>query len=237
MRNVNRHSEDAAFRSSGRSRTSTRPSASPIRDVVTRGDGSDRLDRIQRRDEETWLSVMAEHEPRLRAIGRLYRLGSQDVEDALQRTWASLLTHAPQIRDAYRLGAWLGVTMSRESLRTLRYARRSRVELVGDWTNHEAHVADHDEFDELPGLLDRRRLAGRIWDLVDDLPPRQRALLRLLFTDEELSYAEVSARTGMPVGAIGPTRRRALGRLREMVEQSGASDWRSTPERVRARCA
>jgi len=48
-----------------------------------------------------------------------------------------------------------------------------------------------------------------------ELNDRQRTLLLLLVEDPPPSYAEISHRTGIPVGAIGPTRARALERLRQ----------------------
>ncbi len=56
-----------------------------------------------------------------------------------------------------------------------------------------------------------------VWGLVDQLSPRHRELLRALYSTDEPSYAAVSASTGIPVGAIGPTRQRALAHLRRLV--------------------
>jgi DNA-directed RNA polymerase specialized sigma24 family protein len=39
-------------------------------------------------------------------------------------------------------------------------------------------------------------------------------MLALLIEDPALSYAEISASLGVPVGSIGPSRRRCLGKLR-----------------------
>jgi len=47
-----------------------------------------------------------------------------------------------------------------------------------------------------------------------ELPPSYQQLLALLIHDPPLSYAEISARLGIPVGTIGPTRRRCLEKLR-----------------------
>jgi len=47
-----------------------------------------------------------------------------------------------------------------------------------------------------------------------ELPDHQRALLELLLQDPPLSYTEISDRLGIPKGSIGPTRARALERLR-----------------------
>jgi DNA-directed RNA polymerase specialized sigma24 family protein len=49
------------------------------------------------------------------------------------------------------------------------------------------------------------------------LPDRQRALLLTLLEDPPPSYEEISVRLNMPIGSIGPTRSRALARLREVA--------------------
>ena len=46
------------------------------------------------------------------------------------------------------------------------------------------------------------------------LPAQQQALLGLLVASPAPSYAQISARLGMPVGSIGPTRGRCLAKLR-----------------------
>ncbi len=44
--------------------------------------------------------------------------------------------------------------------------------------------------------------------------PGCQQLLALLIEDPALSYAEISASLGVPVGSIGPSRRRCLDKLR-----------------------
>ena len=46
------------------------------------------------------------------------------------------------------------------------------------------------------------------------LPPCCQRLLALLIEDPPIPYAEISATLGIPVGSIGPTRRRCLDKLR-----------------------
>ncbi len=46
------------------------------------------------------------------------------------------------------------------------------------------------------------------------LPPSGQQLIALLLQDPPLSYAEVSVRLGIPIGSIGPTRRRYVDKLR-----------------------
>jgi DNA-directed RNA polymerase specialized sigma24 family protein len=57
----------------------------------------------------------------------------------------------------------------------------------------------------------RRRCARRSFL---DLPPGCQQLMALLVEDPPVPYAEISARLGIPLGSIGPTRRRCLDKLR-----------------------
>ena len=50
---------------------------------------------------------------------------------------------------------------------------------------------------------------------VGRLPGRQRMLLSTFLRRPAASYDEISAALDMPVGSIGPTRERALSRLRD----------------------
>jgi len=56
------------------------------------------------------------------------------------------------------------------------------------------------------------------------LSQRDRALLRLLIVEPAPPYEEVGAALGMPIGSIGPTRARALERLRRHARQLGVLD-------------
>ena len=46
------------------------------------------------------------------------------------------------------------------------------------------------------------------------LPSSCQQLIAMLIEDPPVQYAEISARLGIPVGSIGPTRRRCLDKLR-----------------------
>ena len=61
-------------------------------------------------------------------------------------------------------------------------------------------------------LLAERNAALR--EALSDLPPGSRRLIALLMADPPLSYAEISAILGIPVGSIGPSRSRCLDKLR-----------------------
>jgi RNA polymerase sigma factor (sigma-70 family) len=156
-----------------------------------------------------------EYGPRLRRLGFSYRLGAQEVEDALQTTWLILLTQVEQVRDPACLGGWLSSIMRHECVHIVRRAGRRRECLVDAWAGGEGVAPDEVDVD---ALLEREVLSSQIWRLVCQLPPRQRDLIRALYEPDHPSYSDVSVRITMPVGAIGPTRQRALRGLRALIE-------------------
>jgi DNA-directed RNA polymerase specialized sigma24 family protein len=98
-------------------------------------------------------------------------------------------------------------------LAVLRRASRLRplptVDEVPDPTiGPEGNVVDRDE-------------ARDLWAAVAELSPRQQCLLIALFRDELASYNDVAAKCAMPIGSIGPTRARALSRLRSKLADRG----------------
>ena len=54
------------------------------------------------------------------------------------------------------------------------------------------------------------------------LQPSDQALLRLLMADPRPTYEEIAAALDIPIGSIGPTRQRALGRLRRELAHQGS---------------
>lgn len=54
-------------------------------------------------------------------------------------------------------------------------------------------------------------------DAIDRLPDRWGRVLRLAFLDDEREYTVPATTVRMPVGSIGPTRQRALRRMRDLL--------------------
>jgi DNA-directed RNA polymerase specialized sigma24 family protein len=111
---------------------------------------------------------------------------------------------------------WIITTSKRESLRCLPSRRRTVPydPLDPSWA---ATPAEHGE--PVAELLRAERhevlLAG-----LAELSARHRELLLLLMEDPPLSYAQISELTGIATGSIGPTRGRALERLRQTAAVS-----------------
>jgi RNA polymerase sigma factor (sigma-70 family) len=171
------------------------------------GDPVDLLRRAQGGDDEAWAELHARHSNRIRGIARSFRLGAHDVEDVLQSTWLRLYLHVGSVRQPEALGGWLDTTARREALRIVQAAER--VQPSDDERLLDAAVEPVDER-RLVSAEDREALRAAL----ARLNARQKALLMLLFTAEEPSYAEIARILGVPIGCLGPTRARGLDRLR-----------------------
>lgn len=172
------------------------------------------LCRIAAGDDATWRQVVRQYEGLLRGSARAVLRNDADVDEAVQRTWILLLSHADRINDADRLPGWLATTVRREALAIVRGQQRSiPSEDVGD-------RAGVDDLDLATDLM-RAELEEALHDAVDALPVTQQLLVRALLR-EPTSYDDLSRELGIPRGSLGPLRGRAVRTLRSRLEPSFA---------------
>jgi RNA polymerase sigma factor (sigma-70 family) len=214
-------------KSSGTTRTAQLKLISGTNAIIEGAGTSVDLQRVRAGDPSAWEEILRRYGSLVYATVRSFRLQEADALDAIQTTWLRLAENADQIHNPERLGAWLMTTARRECLRILRQDKRlSRLtDMVAD-----AVVDSSVEPEQRVIEIDFVR---RVWAFVNELSPRQRSLLRALFTDHPRPYAKVADITGIPIGAIGPTRRRALAQLRRRLE-GAQSEPRSRIPRRRA---
>ena len=166
---------------------------------------------IRARNEWAWRAVTERYEPLLRWLTHKYGLSAQDAEDAIQLTWLRCLEHSDQLVDAEKLDGWLATICRRECIRLATKAQREvqlteleMVRLIDDRPaecDPSAEAALRDQY-------------ARLHAAIMALPARQRMVLVELLKRGEQSYLDLSRRLGLPVGSIGPTRQRAVTRLR-----------------------
>ncbi|MGH3900693.1 MAG: RNA polymerase sigma factor [Pseudonocardiaceae bacterium] len=166
-------------------------------------------------DPVIWDEVLRRYGKLVSATVRSFQMQDADALDAVQSTWLRLAENAHQVQFPERLGGWLATTARRECLRILRQANPAP---------NLCHPAPETLVDRSMGPeqcavdADTTRT---LWNIVAELPPRRRTLLQALFTDQPRPYGEVARTAGIPQGAIGPTRARALRQLRDRLNNHG----------------
>lgn len=162
--------------------------------------------------DECWAELVDRFAATVIAIARQYRLSEPDVDDVAQVVWLRLAENLGRIRQPSRIAGWLAATTRNEALRVVKRRAKldplfevdvdSRVPAVGP--SAATQVVQNETMIEVAtgfALLDERC----------------RVLLRLVVVDEQ-DYAVVAEQLAIPVGSIGPTRRRCLDKLRTLID-------------------
>ena len=170
---------------------------------------ADLVTRARKGDQQAWDVLVERYSPLIWSICRHYRLSRADAEDVGKRTWLQFVNHLGAIRDPAALPGWLTTTTRRECNRVVRAARGPQAAgqlLEENIPDKQIRTADQ----EL--LAAERRAALR--EAFTCLSPARQQLMALLIEDPPVPYTEISARLGIPVSSIGPTRGRCLDQLR-----------------------
>jgi RNA polymerase sigma factor (sigma-70 family) len=153
--------------------------------------------------------------PVLWHVVRATGLDKETAEDVVQNTWLTLVRSAESVRDAQAITRWLCTAARREAWRVSKAATRTRpvedevldARMPAQISPESAVVTDDDN--------------RRLWQALGQLPERCQKLLRIVAWEPRPDYSAVAESMEMPIGSIGPTRRRCLDKLR--VELGGVS--------------
>lgn len=183
-----------------------------VHERVAADNSAELVGRIRNGDSSAWCELVDHYEPLLRRLARQYRLSGQDMDDAIQLTWLRCLEHIDQITHADRLRGWLATVCRRESLRLATKGRRE----IALGEQSVTRLVDDGQEERDPGAeMARRDAHDRLSRAIRALPQKQQLVLTELLKEESRSYLDLSRRLGLPMGSIGPTRQRAIARLRQ----------------------
>lgn len=170
-------------------------------------DDASLVERLRQGDGRAWETVVLRYRRLVYAIPTRCGLTPEESDEVFQNTFTRLVERLDTIRDPSLVRAWLVTTARRLSL---------------DSAGRRKALPDSEEI--LATIPDRAPLAAEEVARLEDqhfvrqaferLPERCRALLDLLYyATDEPSYEAIGQRLGIPVGSIGPTRARCLGKL------------------------
>jgi RNA polymerase sigma factor (sigma-70 family) len=169
----------------------------------------DLVTRARNGDHQAWNALVERYAPLIWSICWQYRLDRADAEDVGQGIWLQLTSHLGAIRDPAALPGWLVTTTRRECRRVASAVRGPHV---------AEQLLDESIADQHTGAADQELLAAErhaaLREAFACLSPSRQQLMGILIKDPPVSYTEISALLGIPVGSIGPTRRRCLDQIR-----------------------
>lgn len=153
--------------------------------------------------------------PVLWHVVRAYGLDTALAEDVVQTTWLTLVRGHESIVEPRAVSGWLTMCARREAWRVGKAHRRADATETEDL---EPHLPVRESAEQTAARDDETH---RLWTAVARLDERCQRLLRIVAFEERPDYARIAADLAMPLGSIGPTRRRCLGKLRARLESDG----------------
>lgn len=179
------------------------------------------IERCQRGDGSAWESLVQRYQRLVYAIVRRIGLDNHVAADVFQTVFMRLMENIPRLSNHDRLQAWIVTTAKREAL--LQRKRSLRTVSLTNSDDAENGAPEWDIADEalLPeDALEAAQTQNQVRNGLDQLDARCRDLLTMLYRydDDKIAYEDVARRMDMPVGSIGPTRSRCLGKLRKLLE-------------------
>jgi RNA polymerase sigma factor (sigma-70 family) len=153
--------------------------------------------------------------PLLWHVVRAYGLDSALAEDVVQTTWLTLVRRHESITEPQAVSGWLTMVARREAWRVGKLHRRAD---PTEAESLEVHLPAQESAEQTAATDDESR---RLWFAVAQLNDRCQRLLRIVAFEERPDYARIAQDMAMPIGSIGPTRQRCLGKLRTLIESDG----------------
>ena len=171
---------------------------------------TDLVSRARNGDKTAWDALVERYAPLVWSICSRHHLDGAEADDAGRSIWLQLLDHLDTICDPAALAGWLAATTRRECGRAERAAQAPGAAGPARYAqtipDEQAATGEHE-------LLAAER-SEALREAFLQLPLSCRRLITMLTEDPPAPYAQISAKLGIPVASIGPTRSRCLDELR-----------------------
>ncbi len=170
-------------------------------------------DRRSARDtrDADFAAYLAARQPSLMRTAYLLTGNRHDAEDLVQTAFAKLYLSWDKVRNHGSIDGYVRRILVNEHNSLWRRAWKKREHAADDTVLHGLDQPHHDTYDD--GLGDA------VWDVVQTLPRKARAVVVLRYY-EEMSEAETAAVLGISVGTVKSQTSRALATLRERAPQT-----------------
>lgn len=195
------------------------PSYSPTNTVL--------VERCLQGDESAWVTLVERYARLVHSIPGRHGLTQDEVEDVAQDVFLVLARHLHQIQEPESLPKWLMTTARHRSWQLIQKRSKEAPASSDELSDAYPPSIVSSLFSSVPNLSDLTEL----WDHretlhhgLQRLSSRCSSLLTLLYLDpEEPSYDEIAQAMSISKGSIGPTRKRCMEQLRDILEGLGFS--------------
>jgi len=168
--------------------------------------------------EEAWSALVDKYKNLIFSIPIKYGFSGDDATDIFQAVCLELLTELPKLRKPKALPKWIMQVTSHKCFHSKRQQRR-----LGS-SDPEERKIEPSEPARAETILREAQQEQGLREVISELPPRCRELVRMLFYEEPARpYQEIALTLGISTGSIGFIRQRCLERLRKRLLDAGLS--------------
>ena len=167
--------------------------------------------------EEAWSALVDKYQNLIFSIPIRGGFCRQDASEIFQEVCLKLLSHLHELREPRTLAGWLIQLTFHECSRWHRKQFQQGIESLDA---NEIELAASLETGE--SILNELRREQTLHEAVEQLPPRCRCLIHMLFfTTPAIPYDQVAKTLGIAKGSVGFIRMRCLERLRRGLQERG----------------
>jgi RNA polymerase sigma factor (sigma-70 family) len=171
-----------------------------------------------RGSEEAWSALVDKYKNLIFSIPIKYGFSRDDATDIFQAVCLELLSELPKLRKPKALPKWIIQITAHKCFHWKR--RQQRVE----FSELDEERLEQSEPPRAEAILSEAEEEQGLRQVISDLSPRCRELVRMLFFEEPpRPYQEIAATLGIASGSIGFIRQRCLERLRKRLVDAGLS--------------
>jgi RNA polymerase sigma factor (sigma-70 family) len=146
-------------------------------------------------------------------------------DDAFAATWLRLAERLDSIREPEKLPGWLTTTACNEVRQIVRQRGRHHVSLTESWGTSggvgdllETLSDDAGEHSDDLVAAEQRRVIRAAFGRLDE--NCREIITVLVLADPPVPYDEASDLLDRPIGALGPSRRRCLDKMRSLLDDT-----------------
>jgi len=183
-------------------------------------DFADLIEKIARlRDRHAFVTVFDYFAPRVKAYLMRGGLTETEAEELAQDTMLQVWQKAAQFDPARaKASTWIYTIARNKKIDRLRKNKFSTIDI-----DHLADIGEEPASEENQDMLASGHMAERLTNAIQELPEEQASLVRQAFF-EDLSHADIAARTKIPLGTVKSRLRLGLARLRKSLFENKQDD-------------
>lgn len=169
----------------------------------------------KRGEPAAWNRLMVRYRRLIYSIPLASGLSADRADDIFQTVALRLFEHLSDVRKTESLASWIAVTTRRECQAAWRKSARFAV-VEDDLEQPAEHEPD------LATTLHTVECEHTVALALARLGEPCRSLLSALYVEDPTpDYQEIARRLGRPIGSLGPTRARCLGKLHDVYRKLG----------------